>query len=440
MALPPSQKIKPSMKIAIIGTGISALTAAHRLHSRHQITLFEANDYVGGHTNTVDVRNDEGQFAIDTGFIVFNNRTYPNFIRLLDQLGVESQPTIMSFSVKCQRTGLEYRGADLRGMFAQKRNLVNPTFYRLIYDLLRFNRLGHDLLQQDSPTESETVGKFLKRHRFSHTFIDQYFLPMGAAIWSASKGTFEDFPIQFICEFYKNHGLLGISDRPQWRVIKGGSRSYIKPLIQPFEGSIRLNSRVTSVRRNSIVVGRQPVEPIDVTVASGETFSFDHVIFGCHSDQALALLGDQATPAEREILSAFPYQKNIAKLHTQSDVLPVRKQAWASWNYFNPTGPSESATVTYNMNLLQSLSCKTVFCVTLNDGNRIRDENVIRTFTYHHPTFNLRRKEMQQRHGELINRNSTSFCGAYWGNGFHEDGVVSGSAVADDLLSVGPVC
>lgn len=428
------------MNIAIIGSGISSLTAARRLHQRHQITVFEANDYIGGHTNTVDVRTDEGHFAIDTGFIVFNDRTYPNFIRLLDELSVDSQPTIMSFSVKCQRTGLEYRGADLRGMFAQKRNLANPRFYHLIYDLLRFNRLGHALLQQDAAAESETVGKFLTRHRFSRPFIEQYFLPMGAAIWSASTGTFEEFPIRFICEFYKNHGLLGISDRPQWRVIKGGSRSYIKPLIQPFEQDIRLSSKVTSVRRNAPVIGRQPTPTVDVTVASGETFAFDHVIFGCHSDQALALLGDAATPAEREILAAFPYEKNIAKLHTQFDVLPQRKQAWASWNYFNPIQESDSATVTYNMNILQSLKCKTVFCVTLNDDDRIRDENVLRTFTYHHPTFNLRRKEMQQRHAELINRNSTSFCGAYWGNGFHEDGVVSGNAVADSLINVGAAC
>jgi predicted NAD/FAD-binding protein len=427
------------MNIAIIGSGISSLTAARRLYSRHQITVFEANDYIGGHTNTVDVRTNEGRFAIDTGFIVFNDRTYPHFIRLLDELGVASQPTIMSFSVKCQRTGLEYRGADLKGMFAQKRNLVNPRFYRLIYDLLRFNRLGHQLLA-DHLDESESVGKFLKRHRFSEPFIQQYFLPMGAAIWSASTGLFENFPIRFICEFYKNHGLLGISDRPQWRVIKGGSRSYVKPLVEPFERQIRLNTKVTSIRRNTKVIGRQATPGIDISVASGETLSFDHVVFGCHADQALALLGDEATPAEREILSAFPYQKNIAKLHTQSDVLPKRRNAWASWNYFNSIEPSTSATVTYNMNILQSLKCETVFCVTLNDDGRIKDENVLRTFVYHHPTFNLRRKEMQRRHGELINRNSTSFCGAYWGNGFHEDGVVSGNAVADALMDSGAIC
>ena len=424
------------MNIAIIGSGISSLVAARKLHPVHQITVFEANHYVGGHTNTVDVEVAEGKFSIDTGFIVFNDRTYPNFIRLMDELNVASQPTIMSFSVKCQRTGLEYRGADLKGMFAQKRNLVNPKFYRLIYDLLRFNRLGHELLEQDNIQEPETVGSFLKRHKFSKAFEQQYFLPMGAAIWSASTGSFEEFPIRFICEFYKNHGLLGISDRPQWRVIKGGSRSYVKPLISEFEDRIRLSTKVTAVRR----IGESSDPKVELTTDKGEVTVFDHVVFGCHSDQALAILGDDASGDEKEILSAFPYQKNIAKLHTQSDVLPVTEQAWASWNYFNPTEATDSATVTYNMNILQSLTCSTVFCVTLNDSGRIKEENVLREFTYHHPTFNLRRQSMQKRHSDLINQNATSFCGAYWGNGFHEDGVVSGLAVAESLLTVGAGC
>jgi len=428
------------MNIAIIGSGISSLVAARKLHTDHQITVFEANNYIGGHTNTVDVDTSEGKFSIDTGFIVFNDRTYPNFIRLLDELKVESQPTIMSFSVKCERTGLEYRGADLQGMFAQKRNLVNPRFYQLIYDLLRFNSLGNKLLLDSVAAEPETVRSFLRRHRFSQPFIHQYFLPMGAAIWSASTGSFEDFPVHFICEFYKNHGLLGISDRPQWRVIKGGSRSYIRPLCEPFEKHIRLNQKVVSVRRLPDRINSSYDPKIELTTKSGETLNFDHVVFGCHSDQSLAILGEAATDDEREILSAFPYQKNIAKLHTQFDVLPIRKNAWASWNYYNSTEPAQSATVTYNMNILQSLNTETVFCVTLNDANRIRDENVLRTFTYQHPTFNIDRRKMQQRHAELINKNSTSFCGAYWGNGFHEDGVVSGQRVADSILKSGVKC
>lgn len=428
------------MKIAIIGSGISSLVVARKLHADHDVTVFEANDYIGGHTNTVDVENDEGHFAIDTGFIVFNDRTYPNFIRLMDELNVESQPTIMSFSVKCERTGLEYRGADPQGLFAQKRNLLNPRFYQLLYDLLRFNRLGNKLLNDSDDAAPETVGRFLKRHHFSQPFIQQYFLPMGAAIWSASMGSFENFPIRFICEFYKNHGLLGITDRPQWRVIKGGSRSYIGPLTEPFAEDIRLNQKVVSVRRISDPANSFNDPKIEVVTESGETLIFDHVVFGCHSDQALAILGDDSTPDEKEILGAFPYQKNIAKLHTQHDVLPACRNAWASWNYYNSIRPSEAATVTYNMNILQSITSDTIFCVTLNDDDRIKDENVLRTFTYHHPTFNLQRRAMQKRHAELLNRNATSFCGAYWGNGFHEDGVVSGLAVADALREVCVEC
>ena len=428
------------MNIAIIGSGISSLVAARKLNADHQITVFEANNYIGGHTNTVDVENEEGQFSIDTGFIVHNDRTYPNFIRLMDELGVETQPTIMSFSVKCQRTGLEYRGADLWGLFAQHRNLVNPRFYSLLYDMFRFNRLGNQLINDSQSRAPETVGRFLKRHRFSRSFIEQYFLPMGSAIWSASLSTFEQFPISFICEFYKNHGLLGITDRPQWRVIKGGSRSYIAPLTKPFIEHVRLNSKVTSVRRVPDPEDLSSDPKIELTTESGEVLRFDHVVFGCHSDQALMILGDDATSDEREILGAFPYQMNIAKLHTQHDVLPVRKRAWASWNYYNSIQPNVSATVTYNMNILQSLESQKVFCVTLNDDDRIKDENVLRTFTYHHPTFNLQRKAMQRRHADLINKNATSFCGAYWGNGFHEDGVVSGQAVAEAIVKVGVEC
>ena len=300
-------------------------------------------------TNTVDVETDEGHFAIDTGFIVFNDRTYPNFIALMDELGVASQKTIMSFSVKCATTGLEYRGADPQGLFAQRRNLVNPTFYRLLYDLVRFNKCGNRLLEQHDPVETapeETVGSFLDRHKFSQTFINQYFLPMGAAIWSASFNTFRDFPIRFICEFYKNHGLLGITNRPQWRVIKGGSSSYLAPLTASFSDRIRTSSPIGHVRRKfSDFHDADSGGNIELLVEGESEFqTFDHVVFACHSDQALRILGDQVSPAEREILSAFPYQPNTAVLHTQHDVLPTTRRAWASWNYYNPcllyTSPS----------------------------------------------------------------------------------------------------
>jgi len=439
------------MNIAIVGAGIAGLTTARLLNDDHQVTVFEADNRIGGHTNTIDVETDQGHFAIDTGFIVFNDRTYPNFITLMDELGVASQKTIMSFSVKCGLTGLEYRGADPQGLFAQRRNLVNPTFYRLLYDLVRFNKCGNRLLEQHEASGTvaeETVGSFLDRHKFSQTFINQYFLPMGAAIWSASFDSFRDFPIQFICEFYKNHGLLGITDRPQWRVIEGGSRSYLAPLTASFSDRIRTSSPIREIRRNTEKADQRSDFPGSVTggnielLVEGESEfqSFDHVVFACHSDQALRILGDQATSPEREILSAFPYQPNTAVLHTQHDVLPATRRAWASWNYYNPVEPTESATVTYNMNILQSIESETVFCVTLNDNDRIREENIIGSWQYHHPTFNVKRTEMQLRHDEVLNVNSTSFCGAYWGNGFHEDGVNSALAVAKKLQRVPALC
>ena len=410
------------MKIAIIGAGISGLVTAHQLSSDHEVTVFEANHYVGGHTNTVTVKEDGREFGVDTGFIVFNDRTYPRFIALLDQLGVASQKTEMSFSVKCESTGLEYRGADLNGLFAQRRNLFRPQFLRLLYDLLRLKKVAEPLLSSDD--ETETVGDFLKRNRFSQSFIDQYFLPMGAAIWSCPFDRFNDFPMRFIAEFYQNHGLLGVTDRPQWRVIRGGSREYVPKLIAGFQDRIRLDSPVTGIRRSG--------KSVQLTV-QGEAHPFEHVVFACHSDQALAILGDEATPLEREVLSAFPYERNTAILHSQADVMPRNKRAWAAWNYFRPNNDSGKATVTYNMNILQSLDTRKTYCVTLNDEARIRPENVIREFVYHHPTFDLRRRAMQQRQKELINHHHTSYCGAYWGNGFHEDGVRSGLAVSELL-------
>jgi len=412
------------MKIAIIGAGISGLVAAESLRQTHDVTVFEAGSYIGGHTNTIDVDTPDGPLAVDTGFIVFNDRTYPNFIAMLDRLGVASQDTIMSFSVKCERTGLEYRGADLNGLFAQRRNLLNPKFYRLLMDMLKFFRLGEAMLEADSDAdEAETVESFLRRNNFSDQFVEQYFLPMGAAIWSSSYNSFRDFPIRFIAEFYRNHGLLGVKNRPQWKVIQGGSKQYVSALTNGWTDQIKLNTPVQRVVRNRMDgVG----EPNSVTITTkDESFEFDHVVFACHSDQALRILCDDATKTETEILSAFPYQKNVALLHTQADVLPKQSRAWASWNYFNPKQESDAATVTYCMNILQSLKTDTTWCVTLNGENLIRDENVVASIDYAHPTFSVGRRTMQARHGELCGANATSFCGAYWGNGFHEDGVVS---------------
>ena len=414
------------MKIAIIGAGISGLVAAYRLQGEHEVSLFEGNDYLGGHTNTITVTENDRQFGVDTGFIVFNDRTYPNFISLLGEWGVEYQKTIMSFSVKCDRTGLEYRGANLGGLFAQKRNLFNPKFLRLLYDLVRFKKVAEPLLLNKQ--ESETVGDFLKRNKFSQSFIEQYFLPMGSAIWSCPRSTFMDFPIAFIAEFYENHGLLGVADRPQWYVIKGGSTEYVKRLKQLLTCEIQMNSPVSKIERGG--------EHVSVQLANGAARNFDHVVVACHADQALRMLGSGATAAETEILSAFPYQKNIATLHTQEDVLPKRKRAWAAWNYHRELEDSNSATVTYCMNLLQSLQTEKTYCVTLNDDGKLRQENIIAEIEYAHPIFDLRRREMQLRRDELLGNHRTSFCGAYWGNGFHEDGVNSGLAVADAINKI----
>lgn len=413
------------MKLAVIGSGISGLVAAAKLHRRCQLTLFEANDYLGGHTHTVDVESDGQRYAIDTGFIVYNERNYPLFTRLLDDLGVASQPTSMRFSVHDERNGLEYCGSNLWTLFAQRRNLFRPGFYRLLADILKFNRLARRWL--DGSSGSLTVGEFLAREGFSHTFAEHYLLPMGAAIWSCPMGRFAEFPLQFVAEFFHNHGLLNLVDRPLWRVIQGGSRTYVEALTKPFRDCIRLRTPVERVLRRPegmVVVPRQ--RPAEV---------FDHVIFACHSDQALKLLGDHATATEREVLSAFPYQKNVVVLHTDTSLLPRRRRAWASWNYRVTASGSASpvATVTYNMNILQGLRARQTFCVTLNAEARIAPERILRRFIYHHPVFTLSRAQAQARHGELLDANCASFCGAYWGNGFHEDGVRSALAVVAAL-------
>lgn len=412
------------MRLAIIGSGISGLTAAYRLSPQHDVTVFEAAGYVGGHTNTVDVQIDDERHAIDTGFIVFNDWTYPNFLQLLAELQVRSKPTSMSFSVRDDRADLEYNGESLNSLFAQRRNVLRPGFYRMVGDILRFNRQADRLVAECDP--QMTVCEFLERYGYSREFTNHYLLPMGAAIWSCPMGTFARFPIQFIVEFYRHHGLLSITKRPTWRVIVGGSRNYITPLIQPFRERIRLKTPVVRVTRRDDFVEVQPQE--------GEPEQFDHVIFACHSDQALRILGLDATATEREVLGHFPYNRNAAVLHTDVSVLPQRKPVWASWNYRIRRDAPAAATVSYNMNILQGLSSRHTFCVTLNDEAGIDPQKILRRFEYEHPVFTVHRSTAQRRHRELIDRNRTSFCGAYWGNGFHEDGVVSALRVVDALL------
>jgi predicted NAD/FAD-binding protein len=411
------------MKVAIIGSGISGLTAAYQLHHDHEITVFEANDYVGGHTNTVDIEIDRERHAIDTGFIVYNDWTYPNFIRLLDELGVKSQATSMSFSVSDERNGLEYNGESLNSLFAQRRNLLRPAFYRMVADILRFNRVAQTLVADCN--DQTTVGEFLARHAFSQSFAEQYLLPMGSAIWSCPTGTFERFPIRFIVEFYRNHGLLSIWRRPTWRVVTGGSQTYVRAMTSGFQNRIRVKTPIKTIRRYS--------DRVELQLAAGGFETFEHVIFACHSDQALRILKEEATSAEGEILGAFPYERNVAVLHTDVSVLPKSRRAWASWNYRVQREAPERATVTYNMNILQRIRSSHTICVTLNEESRIAPERILRKFEYHHPIFTTRRAAAQKRHAELLNANRTSYCGAYWGNGFHEDGVKSALAVVSSL-------
>ncbi len=405
------------MRIAVVGSGVSGLVAARLLSDRHEVVLFEADSRIGGHVNTVSVTQDGEDHEIDTGFIVYNEQTYPNFCRILTDLNVETVPTPMSFSVRCDRSGLEYNGTSLNGVFAQRRNLIRPSFLRLLRDILRFNRDGEE--DRDRVSDVQTVGEFLSQKNFSKAFAQKYLLPMGAAIWSCPYADFEKFPIRFILDFYVNHGLLRLKDRPQWRVIRGGSRQYVDRLVAPFRHNIRTNCGVREVSRRQ--------DDVRVAYDGGED-SFDEIVFACHSDQALSLLTD-ADELETELLSAFPYRLNSAVLHTDISLLPKRRRAWASWNYHIPKEATERPTLTYNMNILQHINSKQNYCVTLNEEHAIDESQQIARFQYAHPIFTANRTAVQQRHAEVIRRRKTSFCGAYWRNGFHEDGVVSALAV-----------
>lgn len=407
--------------IAVIGSGISGLTSAYLLSREHNVTVFEKNDYIGGHTATKDIEFNGKCYAIDTGFIVYNERTYPNFIKLLNQLGIREQKTEMSFSVMNPSANLEYNGSTLNTLFAQRSNLLKPSFWRLILEILRFNKLCKALYEQDDIDVELTLGHFLKQHNFNQAFSQNYILPMGAAIWSSSLVEMTQFQLKFFVRFFYNHGLLDIQNRPQWFVIPGGSKQYIYPLIQSFENNIELNSQLKSVSRTD--------SGVTLEFEGSESRQFDEVVFACHSDQALQLLTD-ANTQEQEILSSMPYRDNQVVLHTDTRLLPKRRLAWASWNYHLDSNQSRPACVTYNMNILQGLDSDTTFCVTLNNTDKIDTSKIIQTFHYSHPIFNQKSLAAQQRRLEICGKNNTHFTGAYWHNGFHEDGVRSAVEVA----------
>lgn len=409
-------------RIAIIGTGISGMTCGYMLHKNHDVTLFEANDYIGGHTATIDVNVDGEDYAIDTGFIVYNDWTYPNFIKLLEKIGVKGQPTEMSFSVKNLAQNLEYNGNTINSLFAQRRNIFRPKFHRIVKDILRFNKLCKAIYHDQSAQQigDITLGEFLNNHAFSDDFCDNYILPMCAAIWSATLEDIKGFSLAFFLQFFNNHGLLNITDRPQWYTIIGGSKHYIGPLTSGFKDRIKLNSPIESV------VKADSGYQINI-VDNPEPQLFDEVIFACHSDQALKLL-PQANDKTHQILGNMPYAPNEVVLHTDTSVLPKRRLAWASWNYLLKGDPDENSaptSLTYNMNILQRIKSPHTFCVTLNNTKHIDENKILGRFNYSHPQFSLKSSAAQQRRSEICGLNGIHYCGAYWYNGFHEDGVKS---------------
>ena len=405
------------MKIAIVGTGIAGNVTAHRLHAAgHRITVFEQNGYVGGHTHTHAIAHDGEEHQVDSGFIVFNDRTYPHFVALLRELGVESQESAMSFSVRVDASGLEYNGTSLDGLFAQRRNLLRPSFHRMIADILRFHREAPLLLRQDGPETQ--LGDWLEANGYRGGFVDHYLVPMGAAIWSTDPRRMFSFPVRFFVRFLHNHGMLTVNDRPVWRVIRGGSARYVEKLVAAWRDRIRLNCRVDSIRR--LPHGVQ-------VMAGGVSELFDHVFLACHSDEALALLADPSRE-EREILAAIPYQRNEAVLHTDASLLPRARRAWAAWNYHVLPHAGAGVALTYNMNILQGLQARHTYCVTLNASERIDERKVLRRMVYRHPLFTPRGVAAQARHGEISGVRRTHYCGAWWRFGFHEDGVASAVA------------
>jgi predicted NAD/FAD-binding protein len=414
------------MRVAIVGAGISGLVVASRLHRQHDVTVFEAGAHAGGHTNTVDVPWEGRHYAIDTGFIVFNDWTYPRFIALLKELGVPFQRSNMSFSLRDERSGLEYNGTSLDSLFAQRRNLFRPSFLWMIREILRFNTQCRELLA--GTDDSISLGDYLDRRRYSRRFRDLYIVPMGMSIWSATEHAMLSFPARFFVEFFDKHGFLSVDHRPEWQAVSGGSREYVRKLVEPFRESIRLRAPVVGVRRDAR----------GVTVRSPQNGAerFDRVVFACHSDQALRILED-ASDAERSILGAFPYQENVAVLHTDERLLPRTPLARAAWNFHRLEKRDgiqrDRVALTYDMNTLQSLDAPVRFLVTLNRAADIDPAKILRTIHYHHPVYLPAGVAAQKRRTEISGENRTAYCGAYWRYGFHEDGVVSAEWALEDL-------
>jgi uncharacterized protein len=412
------------MKIAIVGSGIAGLVAAHRLAPEHEVVVYEASERIGGHTNTVPVETEEGTQWIDTGFIVFNDRNYPRFEALLAELGVPSQPSHMSFSVSDGRGRFEYAGTPW-GLFARPSHLLSPAFLGMLREWRRFNREAQALIGMNGTAPS--LGHWLEQQGFSRHFVERLIVPQASAVWSADPAQMWSFPASFMAEFFDNHGMYSLRDRPRWRTVSGGSRSYVEAIAAPWRDRVRLRAPVRRIER---LPGGVRIE-----AERCETEDFDDVVIATHSDQALAMLGDPSE-AEREVLGAIPYQPNEAVLHTDASLMPRRRAAWSSWNFHLSQEPAAGTTVTYWMNHLQRLRTREQYFVTLNRGNEIDPNKVIRTISYDHPVYTKEGVAAQSRHAEISGpAHHTHYCGAYWGWGFHEDGVVSAHRVCDAIAT-----
>ncbi|HSC20494.1 MAG TPA: FAD-dependent oxidoreductase [Solirubrobacterales bacterium] len=415
------------MRIAIVGTGISGLVAAHRLHQEHEIVVYEASDRIGGHTHTVPVAAKDGTHWIDTGFIVFNDRNYPHFEALLAELGVASQPSHMSFSVSDGRGRFEYSGTPW-GLFARPAHLLSPSFLGMLRDWRRFNREARALIGMNGTAPS--LGHWLEQQGFSRHFVERLIVPQAAAVWSADPAQMWSFPASFMAEFFDNHGMYSLRNRPKWRTVSGGSRRYVEAITAPWHERVRTGAPVRRIER--------PADAVRVEADGCESEEFDQIVVATHSDQALAMLADPSE-AEREVLSTIPYQRNEAVLHTDASLMPRRRAAWSSWNFHLTEEPATGTTVTYWMNHLQRLRSRRQYFVTLNRSGEIDPAKVIRKIAYDHPVYTREGVAAQARHAEISNAGRrTHYCGAYWGWGFHEDGVVSAERVCDAIVTATP--
>jgi predicted NAD/FAD-binding protein len=413
------------MRIAIVGTGIAGLVAAHRLHREHELTVYEAGGRIGGHTHTVPVASPEGTHWIDTGFIVFNDRNYPHFEALLEELGVATQPSHMSFSVSDGRGGFEYAGTP-RGLFARRSHLLSPSFLRMLRDWRRFNREARELIGMNGTAPS--LGHWLEQRGFSPQFVERLIVPQASAVWSADPEQMWSFPASFLAEFFDNHGMYSVRNRPRWRTVRGGSRRYLEAIAAPWSERMRLRAPVRRIERLP--------DGVRIEADGCESERFHQVVLAVHSDQALAMLADPSR-AEREILGAIPYQRNEVVLHTDSALMPRRRAAWSSWNFHLGERPPGASTVTYWMNNLQRLRASRDYFVTLNRGEAIDPARVIRRLSYDHPVYTAAGVAAQRRHAEISGVRRTHYCGAYWGWGFHEDGVLSALRACEGIPGAG---